>query len=92
MALEFTWDRDKAAANLRKHGVSFEEASTTFGDPLSITVNDPKHSEDESRFVLVGQSFQGRLLVVVHSEREGSIRIISVREATRRERREYEQA
>lgn len=92
MPLEFTWDREKAAANLAKHGVAFEEASTAFGDPLSVTVHDPDHSDDETRFVLVGQSFRGKLLVVVHSERGGSIRMISAREATRRERRDYEQA
>ena len=91
MPLEFTWDRDKAAANADKHGISFEEACTAFGDPLSLTVHDPDHSEDETRFVLVGLSFQGKLLVVVHSEREGSIRIISARPATRAERRTYEQ-
>ena len=92
MPLEFTWDRAKADANLDKHNVSFEEASTAFGDPLSITVPDPDHSEDEARFVLIGQSFQGKLLVVVHSERQGGIRLISARPATRRERRDYEQA
>ncbi len=91
MPLEFSWDSEKAVANLEKHRVSFEEASTAFGDPLSITVRDPDHSEEEARFVMVGQSFRGRLLVVVHSAREGSIRIISAREATRRERRDYEQ-
>ena len=91
MPLEFTWDRSKATSNLEKHGVSFEEASTAFGDPLSITVPDPDQSHDESRFVLMGQSFRGKLLVVVHSERGESIRIISARAATRRERREYEQ-
>lgn len=92
MSLEFAWDSAKAAANLVKHGVSFEEASTAFGDPLSLTIHDPDHSDDETRFVLVGQSFTGKLLVVVHSEVEGSIRIISAREATGRERRSYEQA
>lgn len=91
MPVEFRWDRQKAARNLKKHGVSFKEASTTFGDSLSITVQDPDHSEGEARFVLVGQSFRGKLLVVVHSEREGSIRIISAREANRRERKDYEQ-
>ena len=91
MPLEFRWDRGKADANLEKHGVSFEEASAVFGDPLSITVPDPDHSEDEARFVLVGQSFRGKHLVVVHSEREGGIRIVSARLATRRERRDYEQ-
>ena len=73
MPLEFTCDRDKAASNLAKHAVSFEEASTTFGDPLSITVHDPDHSESESRFVLIGQSFRAKLLVVVHSEQIDSI-------------------
>jgi uncharacterized DUF497 family protein len=91
MPLEFRWDRGKADANLEKHDVSFEEASTVFGDPLSITVPDPDHSEDEARLVIVGQSFRGKLLVVVHSEREDGIRIISARLATRRERRDYEQ-
>ena len=91
MALEFTWDANKAASNLEKHGVSFEEASTAFGDPLSITVDDPNHSEDETRFVLVGLTFEGKLVIVVHVELEDSIRIISAREATRRERNDYEQ-
>ena len=91
MALQFSWDADKAAANSHKHGVSFEEAATAFGDPLSITVHDPDHSEDETRFVLVGRSFSGRLLVVVHCELEGGIRLISARVATPRERRTYEQ-
>jgi len=90
--MKFSWDSDKAAANAEKHGVTFEEATTAFGDPLSITVHDPEHSEDETRFVLVGQSFTGKLLVVVHSERESGIRVISAREATRRERRDYGQA
>jgi uncharacterized DUF497 family protein len=92
MALEFTWSAEKAASNLRKHGVSFEEAATAFGDPLSLTVGDPEHSHDETRFVLVGQTFGGKLVVVVHSETERGIRIISAREATRKERRDYEQS
>jgi len=91
MPLEFSWDPNKAASNLEKHGVSFEEASTAFGDPLSITVHDPAHSEDEPRFVLVGMTFTGKLVVVVHVELGDSIRIISARDATRRERVEYEQ-
>ena len=91
MSIRFSWNRKKAEDNLRKHHISFEEASTVFGDPLSITVDDPAHSGDESRFILLGHSISGRLLVIVHSEREGSIRIISAREATRRERRTYEQ-
>ena len=92
MRLIFSWEPKKAGANLEKHGVSFEDASTAFGDPLSVTVSDPAQSDDETRFVLVGRSFRGELLVVVHSEQENSIRIISAREATRRERRDYEQA
>ena len=91
MSLEFSWDPKKAVDNLGKHGVSFEEASTAFGDPLSITVDDPDHSENEARFILVGQSFMGKLLIVVHSELEEGIRLISAREATLRERRTYEQ-
>jgi len=92
MPLQFSWDREKSDTNLKRHGVSFEEASTAIGDPLSVTVHDPDHSEDETRFVLIGLAFQGKLLVVVHSEREGGIGIISAREATRRERQDYEQA
>ena len=91
MSLTFTWDTAKAASNLEKHGVSFAEAATCFGDPLALTIRDPAHSEDETRFVLLGLSFEGRLLVVVHSERQESIRIISARAASRRERRDYEQ-
>jgi uncharacterized DUF497 family protein len=91
MALEFTWHTEKAEANLAKHGVSFEEAATAFGDPLSLTIPDPEHSQDEPRFIIVGESFQGRLLVVVHTELGDSIRIVSARSATRRERRHYEQ-
>ena len=91
MPLLFTWDAEKAAQNLRKHDVSFEEATTVFGDPLSLTVLDPDHSADEHRYVIVGQSFSGRLVLVVHVERESSIRIVSARLATRGERRAYEQ-
>lgn len=89
--MNFEWDSNKAAANLEKHGVSFEEASTAFGDPLSLTVDDPGHSGDEQRFVLLGLSFRGRLLVVAHTDRGDVVRIISARLATRRERRDYEQ-
>ena len=91
MSLTFTWDPAKAESNLRKHRVSFAEAATCFGDPLSVTIRDPLHSDDEARFVLLGLSFRARLLVVVHSERQGSIRIISARAATRKERSDYEQ-
>jgi uncharacterized DUF497 family protein len=89
--MQFEWDRDKAASNLEKHGVSFEEASSAFGDPLSITILDPNHSDDETRFVLVGTAASGRLIVVVHTDRDDSVRVISARLATRSERQSYEQ-
>ncbi len=89
--LRFVWDRDKAAANLRKHGVDFHEAATAFGDPLSITIADPEHSIGEERWLLVGQSLAGRLVVVAHTERGDEIRIINARPATRRERQTYEE-
>jgi uncharacterized protein len=88
--LDFVWDRQKAAANLRKHGVDFEEAASAFDDPLSITIPDPDHSLGEERFLLVGQSKAGRLLVVAHTERGNEIRLINARPATRRERDKYE--
>jgi uncharacterized DUF497 family protein len=91
MFLEFEWDSDKARANLERHGVSFGEASTCFGDTLSRTVSDPLHSNEEDRSVLIGQSFQGRILVVVHAERADRIRIISARRATAKERNDYEE-
>lgn len=90
MAYEFQWDPAKAAANLAKHGVSFEEASTVFGDPLSLTTPDPRHSHDEARFAILGTSARGRLLAVFHAVREEQIRVISARQATRRERADYE--
>ena len=77
-------------ANLKKHGVSFEEAMTVFGDPLGRICEDPRHSEAEERYVLLGESRQQRLLVVMFTEREEAIRVISARKATRSERREYE--
>ena len=89
--LEFVWDREKAAANLAKHGVDFEDATTAFDDPLSITISDPDHSEGEKRFLLIGQSKAGRLLVIAHTERGNEIRIINARAATRRERQLYEE-
>jgi uncharacterized DUF497 family protein len=92
MSLRFEWDDVKSATNFDKHGVSFQEAATAFGDPLSLTIADPDHSgSDEQRHILLGQSFQGRLLVVVHVERGDTIRIISARSATRRERQDYEE-
>jgi uncharacterized DUF497 family protein len=88
--LTFSWDPNKARSNLRKHGVPFREAATVLQDPLSLTVADPL-SDKEARFVIVGRSTVGRLLVVVHAVRGDSIRIISARPATRRERRDYEE-
>jgi uncharacterized DUF497 family protein len=91
MALLFEWDSRKATANVVKHGVSFDEASTVFQDALSVTIHDPLHSEDEDRFVLVGNSHRNRLLVVVHTERADRIPIISARLATAKERRNHEE-
>jgi uncharacterized DUF497 family protein len=92
VGLTFEWDRRKAAANLAKHGVSFLEASTAFGDPSSLTIADEEHSDaDEKRWVLLGRSFSGRIVVVVHVERHDNLRIISARRATRAERATYEQ-
>ncbi len=91
MALTFEWDTNKARRNLAKHGVSFEESSSVFGDPLSLTVPDPVHSKAEERCVTLGTSHRDNLLVVVHTERGDNIRIISARPASRRERRTYEE-
>jgi len=89
--LTFEWDANKAGSNRAKHGVSFGEASTVFGDPDSVTIPDPAHSQTEERFVVLGRSHQGRLLVVVHTGRGDNIRIISARQASRRERKFYEE-
>jgi uncharacterized DUF497 family protein len=91
MPLLFEWDPKKARSNLRRHGVSFDEASTAFQDTTSITIADPLHSEDEERFVLLGYSHRARLLVVVHTERGDRIRIISARPGTKRETSRYEE-
>ncbi|MCP3874699.1 MAG: BrnT family toxin [Desulfobacteraceae bacterium] len=88
--LKFEWDTKKAKSNLKKHGVSFEEASTAFRDPLSLTIEDPLHSNNEKRFVLIGIAYNKRTLVVVHTEREENIRIVSARKATKREREYYD--
>jgi len=89
--VEFEWDPEKAAANVRRRRVSFSEAATVLEDPLSTTFPDEAHSEGEMRFVTVGVSQRGRLLIVAHTERNDTIRIISARRATRREREFYEQ-
>jgi uncharacterized protein len=88
---QFEWDADKAASNLRKHGVSFDEAVTAFGDALSVLLPDPDHSAGEERYLVMGVSTQGRLLVVAFVERPPRTRIISARLATRRERHDYEE-
>ncbi|GAB6060691.1 BrnT family toxin [Desulfonatronum parangueonense] len=88
--MDFTWDGAKALSNLNKHGVSFEEATEVFGDELSSCVADPDHSVGEDRYLLFGTSSKGRHLVVSFTERAGSIRIISARHMTRKERSAYE--
>ena len=91
MSYEFEWDVNKAEANLRKHEVSFNEASTVFADPLSMLMPDPDHSVGEQRHLVLGISSAGRLLVVSHAERSPRTRLISARPATRNERKQYEQ-
>lgn len=90
--MRFEWDENKAAGNLVKHGVSFEEAVTVFGDPLSDTFDDPDHSAEERRFVIIGTSERGRMLVVAHTDDGQAVRIISAREPTRAERELYEES
>ncbi|MGE5776815.1 MAG: BrnT family toxin [Chloroflexota bacterium] len=87
---EFEWDDEKAKKNLKKHGVSFEEAATIFNDPRVATIFDPDHSEKEERFVSLGMSFIQRLLSVIHTNRAERIRLISARKATKTERKAYE--
>lgn len=89
--MEFAWDDTKAERNLAKHGVSFAEASTVFDDRLYLDFYDPDHSEDEQRFIRVGTSDKGRVLVIAYTERNGSVRLISARAATRKERQAYEE-
>jgi len=91
VGLQFEWDPDKARSNQRKHQVTFEEAATVFADVLGVTVSDPDHSMSEERYITVGLSQRHRLLMVAHTERGGRIRIISARELTTAEKRDYEQ-
>jgi len=91
MALQFEWDEKKAKINKRKHGITFEEATTAFADELSITIDDPIHSEDEDRLILIGKSKGFKTLIVIHVERRESIRIISARKATKHEQKFYEE-
>lgn len=89
--IDFEWDDEKAESNATKHGMSFEEAATVFGDPLAITFDDPDHSDEEDRFITIGLSALDRILVVCHTDRSDRIRIISARRATPRERKAYEE-
>jgi uncharacterized protein len=92
MDMTVEWDPEKAAANLRKHGVSFEEAATVLGDPLTVTLPDPDHSRQEQRYLLLGRSSSGRPLIVSHSDEGERVRIISARVMTPKERRSYERS
>ena len=89
--MRFDWDENKAVINLSKHGVSFEEAKTVFDDPLYVDFYDPAHSDEEDRYLIVGESSQKRLLIASYTERGNLIRLISAREVTRIERKVYEE-
>ena len=91
MTMVFEWDEEKAEVNFKKHKIGFEEAKTVFGDPFSITVDDPDHSKEEQRFIDIGKSSSGKLLVVVYTERGNKTRIISCRKAAPMERNKYEE-
>jgi uncharacterized DUF497 family protein len=91
MKLGFEWDEEKAKANLKKHRVDFDEATTVFTDPFSVTIHDPDHSADEKRYIDIGRSDKGRLLVVVYTERGSNIRLVSCRKAAPSERKLYEE-
>jgi len=89
--MKFEWDENKAAVNLSKHGISFEEARTVFDHPLYVDFYDPDHSDEEDRYIIVGESQQGNLLIVSYTERADVIRLISARKVTRVEREVYEE-
>ena len=89
--MDFEWDENKAESNLQKHGVSFREAATVFGDPLAMTFNDPDHSIGEHRLITFGRTVTDKLIIVSHTELEDTIRIISARPMTKQERNIYEQ-
>jgi len=89
--MEFEWDARKAESNLKKHGVSFQEAASVLGDSMSMTYPDPDHSDHEDRFITVGVSRSGRVLMVAHTDRGEKVRIISSRKTTSQERRIYEE-
>ncbi|MBP7964670.1 MAG: BrnT family toxin [Caldilineaceae bacterium] len=92
MLIEFEWNEDKAKANLSKHGISFNEATTVFNDPFYVDFYDPDHSDDEDRYIMIGESQQRRLLVVSYTERRRKTRLISAREATKGEKETYEES
>jgi uncharacterized DUF497 family protein len=89
--LDFEWDEAKAVANLKKHKISFETAKTVFADSFSITINDPKHSVEEQRYIDIGAAFDGKILVVSYTQRGKKIRLISCRKSTKTERKIYEE-
>ena len=91
MDQDFEWDEEKAIQNFRNHKVDFNEAKTVFNDPFAITIFDPRHSFDEDRYIDIGRSSTGRILIVAYTERRSNIRIISSRKATKAERRIYEE-
>jgi uncharacterized DUF497 family protein len=92
MSVRFEWDKDKAEANLKKHGVSFDEASTVFNDPLAFIFDDEAHSASEKREIIIGHSITNRLLLICFTERvQDTIRVFSARAATKRERKDYEE-
>ncbi|HHC25415.1 MAG TPA: BrnT family toxin [Desulfobacterales bacterium] len=88
--MNFEWNRQKSQISLKKHGISFEEAKTVFDDPLYVDFYDPDHSDDEHRYLIVGRSDKGRLLIVSYTERDDMLRLISARKTTRKERKAYE--
>ena len=92
VSMRFVWNAEKARANRRRHAVTFDEAMTVFRDPLARIHDDPEHSEEERREIIIGHSTDGRLLLVSFTEREGSIRVISARQASHYERQDYEEA
>ena len=89
--MDLEWDEAKAEANFEKHGVSFADAATVFGDPLYVDFYDPDHSTDENRYLIIGASKEGRILIVSYTERNGVVRLISAREVTPTERKAYEE-
>jgi uncharacterized DUF497 family protein len=89
--VDYEWGEEKAKVNLEKHGISFDESKTVFDDPLYVDFYDPDHSYDEHRYIIVGESSQGRFLLVSYTERDGMIRLISAREVTPAERKTYEE-